>query len=642
MKKVIILYKQEVFFILNKLVYYSELADKYTKELSRKENWIDFLKIIGQMYKYPFDEQILISAQRPDTKACAKIEIWNNPMNRRVKRGSKGIALVDNTGIKPCLKYVFAYEDTMPEKLNAHEPFIWKMKKEHEPDIIQMFKAHYSDLNDTTDDMGTIISSIAQTLSMRYYKNNSKDIINEQSANFSKALTISLTYSILLRCGIDTEKYINKEDFSIISDFNTVSSIQTLGIAVSQLSEQILREIEVTVKKYERNKLSERSEAIYGLNLQAKGRLSDPEYNIAGNDGIHRQIRGIEKKLSERTQGDTVLHNDSAREIVSPSIGDRQDSEQPSGTDDTRNDKTITTTEQRDESNGLGGSYEQPESGSRGNHSERTDLQLNNKESEPSKNSLDGSFFSITSDVINIFSKSGTIITASETDNSIYISNRYLILKIHQNELMDLYKNVIRRSKIRNIELTKNEILLEYIHKARGNYELTQKPYELENNNHITYIYSDKKQYFQYNKKFVDIMLSGENRLFIDDNISNDIQSHKMIVKNIHGEIVGIVLPIEIENKLYEHLVDVLPLEIEGSRAERDEVNPTNDPYIGKEFFDGTNIFLISDSRQYNDELVYRVRQIKNAVISNSAILIKANDIDSRIELWVTKLLQQI
>ncbi len=372
----------------NKLEYYSDLADKQARQLtSSYSDWIGFLETAGRIYKYPFNEQVLIYAQRPDAVACAAYEIWNKPMNRYVKRGSKGIALIDDTGIRPYLKYVFDYSDTAPGRENAKRPFFWEVNENNKDEIINYLKK----IDDVSEDnLENVISDLANGLAARYYNDNISDILNSVEGNrleetgenniretFQNALSASLKYCVMKRCNLDAEPYLTEKDFEPILNFNSASSIYALGSAVSELSEQILRDIEITVKRYERNKSAERSEQDYGNDLSAERGLSDTEYNSERSNGGHREVRNDEEELSERTQEDNIQHSVSSGEAVSASFGDRQSGGQPIGTDDERNDGTISAARQGNESNSLDGTHELSESGSGRSDNQGTDIQLN-------------------------------------------------------------------------------------------------------------------------------------------------------------------------------------------------------------------------------------------------------------------------
>ena len=152
-----------------KYQFYSDLADRETLQVTGSMgDWTGFLATAGRLYKYPFEEQLMIHAQRPDAVACAPFETWNGTMNRYVKRGSKGIALLDNRSGKPSLKYVFDVADTGDGRQNARRPFIWEMKPEHEVHVMGIIANVYG-LTDFNEDMGNLLYGLAQSLSARRF-----------------------------------------------------------------------------------------------------------------------------------------------------------------------------------------------------------------------------------------------------------------------------------------------------------------------------------------------------------------------------------------------------------------------------------------------------------------------------------------
>jgi hypothetical protein len=169
---------------------FADLADQQTRQVTQSMgDWMGFLNSAGRLYKYPFEEQLMIHAQRPNAVACAPLETWNKPMNRWVKRGSKGIALLDNTGDEGKLKYVFDVSDTQDGRYNPYRPFLWAVTPEHETPVIEALKGTFDiddesyagyDANSGTplggNQLGDYLHNIAQTLAARYYEDNKGDI----------------------------------------------------------------------------------------------------------------------------------------------------------------------------------------------------------------------------------------------------------------------------------------------------------------------------------------------------------------------------------------------------------------------------------------------------------------------------------
>ena len=152
----------------SKLQTYAVLAENQTRQITgSRERWTNFLTTAGRLYKYPFEEQLMIHAQRPDATACAPLEMWNKPMNRYVRRGSKGIALIDNTGDKPRLRYVFDVSDTIDGRHNPRRPYIWEMKPEHESAVANALSNSHDTCN-LHESIGDLIFGLAHELSARY------------------------------------------------------------------------------------------------------------------------------------------------------------------------------------------------------------------------------------------------------------------------------------------------------------------------------------------------------------------------------------------------------------------------------------------------------------------------------------------
>jgi hypothetical protein len=173
--------------LASKYQLYADLAERQTRQVTQSMgDWTGFLSTAGRLYKYPFEEQLMIHAQRPDATACATYDYWNKPMNRYVKGGSKGIALLDNSGGKGTLKYVFDVADTEDGRYNTRRPYLWELKAEHEKHVVEALNNAYdlSGLNlshapehDGVTDIGEVLFGLAQSISVRYYGDNSHDIV---------------------------------------------------------------------------------------------------------------------------------------------------------------------------------------------------------------------------------------------------------------------------------------------------------------------------------------------------------------------------------------------------------------------------------------------------------------------------------
>lgn len=360
-----------------------DLYEKTTRQVtSSLANWMGFLTTVGRLYKYPYHEQLMIYAQRPDATACADYELWNNKMNRYVRRGSTGIALLDPTGDTPKLKYVFDVSDTGGRE-NSRRPFLWEMRDYHQQPILEMLKDKFGV---DSDNLADGFYNIANVLAKEYYDTYKSDIsylvedsflekldeLNIEVA-FENAATASIAYTLMQRCGLNTENYFEHEDFSSIFDFNTSAAVSFLGTAVSEQSEQVFRQIALTIIKTER----ERSNEHERNHLQPERGLSDTRHQTdrTADTGIG-QVRQNEENLSGAAPQSTVQPPVTDREAASTSIGNRPNSEQAIGPDNGRIAESADTARQDDTADGMGGTHEQPQSPSGRHDFDGTGVQL--------------------------------------------------------------------------------------------------------------------------------------------------------------------------------------------------------------------------------------------------------------------------
>ena len=372
-----------------KLQTYSELAEVTAKQLTDStENWTSFLTTAARLYKYPYHEQLMIYAQRPDATACADFETWNKRMGRYVRRGSTGIALIDTNGDTPKLRYVFDVADTGARE-KSRELNLWAYTPEHAEAVQDMLTESFFP---HSGDLFSHIEAVSANLAAEYWHDHSYDIggiladsfleeynIDTLEYRFRSMAALGTTYSILSRCGINPDLYIDGEDFRPIFEFNTPDTIAALGTAVSDMSEIVLREIERTVKNYER--IHEHEEE--RTDLHESGRLQPPEPDLAESAAAGtRQIREDAPEISEEPPSDPVQSADPVGEAVLSPDGDRGNSEPSDGADDGRADESERSdgTDEIGESDALGADDEQSESAGRGNDSERADLQLSEPE----------------------------------------------------------------------------------------------------------------------------------------------------------------------------------------------------------------------------------------------------------------------
>lgn len=373
-----------------KLQLFSELATQSTQRLTNsRQRWTAFLEASARLYKYPFPEQLMIFAQRPDARACAPLETWNKPMNRYIKRGSKGIALIDNSGERPRLRYVFDIADTEDGRRNPRRPFLWELREEHLPPVKEALIKSYDSME---GDLGGMLYDIAKKLAEEFYNDNQRDIcyslegsfledydeINVEKT-FCEALTVSTAYSLMSRCGLNTQNYFEDEDFQCVFDFNTLDTVNALGTAVSELSGQVLREIGATIRTYEMQKLShiERSNEHGQPDLQSERRLSSPRSDIRSTvERTPGQIRSDAEELSQEPSDNLLQFPVTPGEAISPLAGDQPDSQRTNGIHDERVGEAEPASRQRDRPDGMGATHEQPATPSGGNDPDRTDLRL--------------------------------------------------------------------------------------------------------------------------------------------------------------------------------------------------------------------------------------------------------------------------
>ena len=325
---------------------YAQMAEKVAVQLTGSwQEWAGFLTTAARLYKYPFHEQLMIYAQRPDATACAEYDLWNDRMGRYVRRGSKGIALVDDSGDRPRLRYVFDISDTGTRE-HSRTPWLWQLEERHIGPVSAMLERNY---DVSSNDLAQQLADVAAKLAEEYWDEHRQDILYivdgsfleeydeyNTEVQFKSAATVSITYALMSRCGLEPEQYFGHEDFMPIFDFNTPAAIGALGTAVSQVNQQVLRQIGVTIQNYEREQLAERS-ITHGEqpDLHEERRLPDsrPEPDRAAVEAPG-QIRQDAQNVPEGASAHPVQPAADEREAVPAPSGDRRDREQPSGADD--------------------------------------------------------------------------------------------------------------------------------------------------------------------------------------------------------------------------------------------------------------------------------------------------------------------
>ena len=368
---------------------YLALAQRTANGLTRYwESWTDYLTTASRLYKYPFADQLMIYAQRPDATACADFDIWNNRMNRYVRRGAKGIALLDESSGFPRLHYVFDVSDTGVRR-NSRDPEVWQLG----PDLVQPVSEM---LNKTYGISGERVSQqladVAGKLVADYWDNNGGDIraivdgsllmdYDEAGVEmqFKSAAAISVTYTLLERCGFEPAGWFDKDDFQAIYNFSTPDAVYTLGAAVSDMSREVLRNIERTVKTTIRRRNAERSQYEYEQQerdlLDRRG-LPAPEPDPEPAPEAAGQVRQAAPDLPEGAAPGAVQHDAPEREPVPAPDGGGADGREPDAADHAGTAEAEPGSEQGAASDGVGAAHEQSESTGRGTGADGADLQL--------------------------------------------------------------------------------------------------------------------------------------------------------------------------------------------------------------------------------------------------------------------------
>ena len=368
---------------------YLALAQRTANGLTRYwESWTDYLTTASRLYKYPFADQLMIYAQRPDATACADFDIWNNRMNRYVRRGAKGIALLDESSGFPRLHYVFDVSDTGVRR-NSRDPEVWQLNDDLFQPVSEMLAQEYGIHHERLSQQ---IADIAGKLAESYWDNNSTDILAivdgsflmdyddaGQELQFKSAAAISIMYTILERCGFEPEGYFDRDDFQAIYDFSTPDAVYALGTAVSDCSRDVLRNIERTVKTTIRRRNVERSQHEYEEQerdlLNHRG-LPAPEPDPQPAEDPVGQVRQDAPDVPDEPSPGAVQHDAPEWEPVPAPDGSGADSREPDAADHGAASETDPGPGQGEPANGMGAAHEQPESAGRGTGADGADLQL--------------------------------------------------------------------------------------------------------------------------------------------------------------------------------------------------------------------------------------------------------------------------
>ena len=393
----------------------SELSLETTKKLTHSiDDWGSFLDSAAWLYKYPFPEQVLIHAQRPDARACASMELWNSPrFNRWVNKGAKGIALIDDSGEKPRLRYVFDVSDT---NTRYNTPFsLWQQKEQDEAQIIEELANHFGEPDNLEqypfEDqlIGIIHNAVSDNITdygrelLRSLDGSMLDEYDDFNVQvwFEQMVEMSVAYCTLKRLGVEPADYLEKSDFVSVLDFNTPATISQLGTATADMTEMVLRQIERTVlsiRRQERDSLAngnivlqnedrknERS-TNYGTGLQTERGLSDSRYSDGyAADGEHRQVWQNEENLPEGAPEGLLQQPPADERTDSTPLGDRQNGARADGTDRIADGESRGRDGEPEsyESDGLGTADEQHPEQSRGNDTDGYDLWITEDQKEP-------------------------------------------------------------------------------------------------------------------------------------------------------------------------------------------------------------------------------------------------------------------
>ncbi len=368
---------------------YLALAQRTANGLTRYwESWTDYLTTASRLYKYPFADQLMIYAQRPDATACADFDIWNNRMNRYVRRGAKGIALLDESSGFPRLHYVFDVSDTGVRR-NSRDPEVWQLGPDLVQPVSEMLSKTYGISGERVSQQ---LADVAGKLVADYWDNNGGDIraivdgsllmdYDEAGVEmqFKSAAAISVTYTLLERCGFEPAGWFDKDDFQAIHDFSTPDAVFALGAAVSDMSREVLRQIERTVKTTIRRRNAERSQYEYEQQerdlLDRRG-LPAPEPDPEPAPEAAGQVRQAAPDVPDEPSPGAVQHDAPEREPVPAPDGSGADSREPDAADHGAASETDPGPGRSAEPTDVGAAHEQSESAGRGTGDDGADLQL--------------------------------------------------------------------------------------------------------------------------------------------------------------------------------------------------------------------------------------------------------------------------
>lgn len=386
---------------MNKLDTLYELLEKSCHDIIQSEEvWLSFLRTSGYLYNFNFTNQLLIYQQRPDAKACTDFETWNNRMNRWIKKGSKGIALIDDDGRYTRIRYVFDIADTRsPRNRELH---LWSVKESFHKQLIDKIAKQF-DMTSNNEDLGSFIKELAKEQTGYYVDDYFKRLMklkdgsllesyeeNELKNLYRNLLENSVAYSLMSRCDIETKFYFEADDFISIELFNTPEMLGVIGNSFQEESNSLLnvisritKELIIQNRTFENNnrlvddKIEKNEGSVINgtSHILNSGRLSNAQFD-SRQGNTFRKIRNDEEKVSEGTAARDSLFTSSKESTELLLNGNREEGKRNDGNVDEGIVNEKSSTEQRDTSDGMGTAYEQPSKNSGRNHSEGDNLQL--------------------------------------------------------------------------------------------------------------------------------------------------------------------------------------------------------------------------------------------------------------------------
>ena len=326
--------------------FYREIAAYAEQKLTISvSEWTSFLATVSRLYKYPYHDQVMIHAQRPNATACAEYDVWNKKMGRFIRKGAKGIALLDDTQGKTKLRYVFDVSDTVIINEKSKAPWIWELEDKHIGPVMAMLERTYGIGGSEFESQ---IDGVARKMADEYWADHQDEILRivddslleeydefNIGVRFKTAATVSIAYCIMLRCGLKPEEYFDHQDFLSIFDFDTKQTIGALGTAISQINQQVLRQISDKIRQADREAIQERRALYERDQIHSGGRSAASRFETDRPGGYATgQIRQDAKSIPEGTSAHQLQPHGAGRDTVSSSEGDRPDGQRTTGADD--------------------------------------------------------------------------------------------------------------------------------------------------------------------------------------------------------------------------------------------------------------------------------------------------------------------